>query len=108
MPSLKIHTSILEWEVIASRSAGPGARIRLVLVHDRDAKATVLFGGVIWNPGWSLQTDTWELRDREGTSIMTSEARPPRHRGAMVYMDNDQRFLLFGGQRDTNELFGDA
>src|SRR5262245_24421532 len=53
----------LGWETIASGKAGPGPRSRHGLVYDRNAKAAVLFGGIIWDGRGSLQSDTWELHD---------------------------------------------
>src|SRR5207248_3141759 len=75
----------LGWEVIASGNAGPGVRSRHGLVYDRSTKAAVLFGGVVWDPDWNLQADTWELHGREWTQVKTSETPPARHRGAMAY-----------------------
>jgi hypothetical protein len=83
-------------------------RSRHGLVHDRGAKAAVLFGGIIWGPPETLKADTWELHDREWRRIDTPEAPPARHRGAMVYLDSQGQSLLFGGQGDTNDLLADT
>jgi hypothetical protein len=70
--------------------------------------AAVLFGGVVWGPDWNLQADTWELHGRKWIQIDTSKTPPARHRGAMVYLDNRERSLLFGGQRETGDFLGDT
>lgn len=98
----------LKWETIASGKDGPGARSRHGLVYDRSTKTVVLFGGVVWTPEWTLQADTWELRGRKWSRIRTSEAPSARHRGAMVYLDNQEQTLLFGGQGETNNLLEDT
>ena len=107
-PMATVPTPTLGWEVVASGNAGPGVRSRHGLVYDRRANAAVLFGGVVWTPDWDLQADTWELHGRKWTRIQTSEAPPARHRGAMVYLDNRERSLLFGGQGVTNDILGDT
>ena len=98
----------LGWETIASGKFGPGVRSRHGLVFDRSAKAAVLFGGVVWTPEWNLQADTWELHGTKWSRIRTPEAPPARHRGAMVYLDNRQQTLLFGGQDETDEFLADT
>lgn len=87
------------WEVIASGKEGPGKRSRHCLVYDRSANTAVLFGGIIWHLGGIYQSDTWELHDGQWSKINTWwRAPPPRHRGAMVYLDHLEQSLLFGGQ----------
>jgi Galactose oxidase, central domain len=108
MPVAADPAPTLGWETIASGKYGPGVRSRHGLVYDRSAKASVLFGGVIWTPEWKLQADTWELHGRTWSKIRTSGAPAARHRGAMVYLDNRGQTLLFGGQGQTNELLGDT
>lgn len=98
----------LGWEVIASGHAGPGKRSRHGLVYDKSTKAAVLFGGVVWTPDWNLKNDTWELHGRKWKRIRTSESPPARHRAAMVYLDDSDRSLLFGGQGPTANFFGDT
>jgi hypothetical protein len=108
MPMAAVPAPTLGWETIASGKYGPGARSRHGLVYDRSAKAVVLFGGVVWTPEWTFPADTWELHGRKWSRIRTPEAPPPRHRGAMVYLDNREQTLLFGGQSQTNDLLGDT
>jgi hypothetical protein len=108
MPMATDPAPTLGWETIASGKYGPGVRSRHGLVYDRNTKAAVLFGGVVWTPAWNLQADTWELHGRKWSRIGTSEAPPARHRGGMVYLDNRGQTLLFGGQGQTNELLGDT
>jgi hypothetical protein len=98
----------LGWEVIASGDDGPGPRSRHGLVYDRSAKAAVLFGGIVWDAGGRLRSDTWELQGRQWTRVATPEAPPARHRGAMVYLANRGESLLFGGQGRTGAMFGDT
>jgi hypothetical protein len=98
----------LGWEVIVSGDDGPGPRSRHGLVYDRSANAALLFGGIIWGARASLQSDTWELHDRQWTRINTSETPPARHRGAMTYLDNRGQSVLFGGQGRSNGLLGDT
>jgi hypothetical protein len=98
----------LGWETITSGNDGPGPRSRHGLVYDRNAQATVLFGGIVWGPPARLCSDTWELHDHEWTHIKTSESPPMRHRGAMLYLDNRGKSVLFGGQGRTGEMFGDT
>jgi hypothetical protein len=97
-----------EWEVVAPRRGGPGPRSRHGLVYDRGAKAAVLFGGVIWGDGWTLRSDTWELRDGKWARVKTPVAPPARHRGAMVYVDRLQQSVLFGGQAESGAFLGDT
>jgi hypothetical protein len=108
MPMTTDPAPTLGWETIASGKCGPGVRSRHGLVYDRSGKAAVLFGGVVWTAGWNLQADTWELHGRRWSRISTPEAPPARHRGAMVYLDHQERTLLFGGQGETNELLADT
>jgi hypothetical protein len=68
----------------------------------------VLFGGIVWHAQGRLQSDTWELHDRQWTRIKTPESPPPRHRGAMVYLDNRGQSLLFGGQGRAGDFLGDT
>ncbi len=92
------------WNPIASGPEGPGRRSRHVLAHDRAAKATVLFGGVLWNAGWNLLSDTWELWDGKWLPILFGDHPAARHRGAMVYDARRGQCVLFGGQ--TKEARG--
>ncbi len=102
----KEPTPTLVWEVIATGEDGPGPRSRHGLVYDRNAKTTVLFGGILWNnPLGSLRSDTWELYGKKWTRIQTSKTPPARHRGAMVYLDNRGESLLFGGQGSSSGIF---
>lgn len=90
---------VLGWEVIAAGKDGPGRRSRHCLVYDRNANAVVLFGGIIWRPGFgTYHSDTWELHGRQWIGIESSETPLGRHRGAMVYLDHCKQSLLFGGQ----------
>ena len=68
----------------------------------------MLFGGVVWTPEWNLQAETWELRGRKWSRITTDVPPPARRRGGMVYLDNREQTLLFGGQDQRNELLGDT
>lgn len=95
------------WQVIAAGDAGPGPRSRHGLVYDRSDRAAVLFGGVVWSSE-ALQNDTWELRGKEWTEVLTPESPPPRHRGAMVYLDSMEETLLFGGQGRRNVFLDDT
>jgi hypothetical protein len=96
------------WETIASGAEGPGPRSRHGLVYDRGAKATVLFGGIIWDARETLKSDTWELRNRRWFPIEIKEKPPARHRGAMVYDSRRGQSVLFGGQGSTNEFLRDT
>jgi hypothetical protein len=94
------------WQVIASGREGPGYRSRHCLVHDLGARATVLFGGIVWDGSGDLLADTWELRDGGWSRIQCRRGPCPRHRAAMAY-DNRRGFsLLFGGQGDWGRLLG--
>jgi hypothetical protein len=97
----------LGWEVIAAGDFGPGPRSRHGLVYDRRARAAVLFGGIVWDAQGTLQSDTWELIDRQWTRIRTADTPPARHRGAMVYLDSREQSLLFGGQGSGGDFLGD-
>jgi hypothetical protein len=96
------------WHAIATGIKGPGPRSRHGLVHDRDTMATILFGGVVYNRGWRLQSDTWELRDGHWSAVEVSKRPPARHRGAMVYDEERGVSVLFGGQDKSNSLLGDT
>ena len=96
------------WEVVAAGELGPGPRSRHGLTFDRAANAAVLFGGIIWDEHESLLSDTWELHDGRWTQIRTTDAPPARHRGAMVYLASREQSILFGGQGQTCNFFGDT
>ncbi len=98
----------LGWETISQGKYGPGARSRHGLAYDRNTKASVLFGGVVWTPDWNVKSDTWELSGRRWSQIRTAVSPPARHRLALTYLDNRRQTLLFGGQADTNEILGDT
>lgn len=107
MPIVKEPVPSFRWQLIAAGDAGPGPRSRHGLVYDRRDRAAVLFGGVIWSSE-TLQNDTWELRGKEWTEVLTPVSPPPRHRGAMVYLDNVGKTLLFGGQGRRNAFLNDT
>lgn len=98
----------LGWEEIASGANGPGVRSRHGLVYDREAKAAVLFGGIVWGDDYTLQSDTWELQGRKWHRITTAESPQARARGAMVYLDNQKLSLLFGGHNRSGDFLGDT
>jgi hypothetical protein len=98
----------LGWETIAEGDAGPGPRSRHGLVYDDRAKAAVLFGGIVWKKPVTLRSDTWELRGHDWIRIKASQSPAPRHRGAMVYLGNAGRSILFGGQGTKGQMFGDT
>jgi hypothetical protein len=97
--------STFVWQPLASGREGPGPRSRHGLAYHQGVQATILFGGVVWSGGWSLQSDTWELRDGCWASIAFASGPPARHRGAMVYDSRRGRCVLFGGQTKVFELF---
>jgi hypothetical protein len=100
----------LGWETIASGTDGPGPRSRHGLVYDRKARAVVLFGGTIGggSRAMRLKSDTWELKGESWSQISISVPPPAIHRGAMVYCDNIESTLLFGGQGAKGQMFGDT
>src|SRR5215813_2228698 len=73
-------TLTFEWNVVASGNEGPGPRSRHCLVNDRAAKATILFGGIIWDDQESLHSDTWELQSGRWSQVKGLESPPARHR----------------------------
>src|SRR5260370_40330340 len=86
------------WEVLATGKHRPGPRSRHCLVYDSAAKATVLFGGIVWDDDGSLRADTWELRDGQWSRVECLTRPPARHRGAMTYDTIRRGSVLFGGQ----------
>jgi hypothetical protein len=96
------------WRAIASGDQGPGQRSRHCLAFEQQAKVMVFFGGVVWDKPHVLKDDTWELRAGKWSKIEPGEAPPPCHRGAMVYDSNLGACLLFGGQGNWNQMFGDT
>jgi hypothetical protein len=104
----RLPAPTLGWETIASGDDGPGPRSRHSLVFDKKANAMVLFGGIVWGPPAKLRSDTWELRDRQWMQVETSASPPARHRGAMVYLDDQHHSVLFGGQGPTGAMLGDT
>ncbi len=101
--------SAVGWEVIAPGPPAPGPRNRHGLVYDRRAKVAVLFGGVVWKPRATLQSDTWELGDGVWSLVAQGSVAPrARHRGAMVYDDRRGRSVLFGGESSQGELLADT
>lgn len=96
------------WHTIKTGSNGPGPRSRHGLVHDRDARATILFGGVVYGRGWQLRSDTWELRGGHWSPVEVLKRPRARHRGAMVYDEERGVSVLFGGQDKGGSLLGDT
>jgi hypothetical protein len=96
------------WEVIAQGEEGPGVRSRHCFAYDREAMATVLVGGIIWERGGTLHSDTWELRGRAWHWIDCSPTPLARHRGAMVYDAERECCVLFGGQGSRGEMLDDT
>ncbi len=86
------------WKVVASGNRSPGPRSRHGLVYDAEARANVLFGGILWPKGGSLLADTWEFRDGEWSEVPLTTSPPARHRGAIVYDPSRGQSVLFGGQ----------
>lgn len=95
------------WEVVPTQN-GPGARSRHCLIHDAGAKATLLFGGIVWAGGPKLQADTWELRNGEWSQIKCRNAPAARHRGAMAYDAVRGNAVMFGGQASSGALLRDT
>jgi hypothetical protein len=93
------------WKVIASGREGPGPRSRHGLAYDREAEATVLFGGIRWHRGGLLE-DTWQLQDGYWSQVKLRNHPPPRHRCAMVYDSRRGECLLFGGETGGGISFG--
>ncbi len=96
------------WEVVASGDDGPGLRSRHCLAYDPGARATVLFGGIVWHEGGALRADTWELRGGEWSRVECREPPPARHRGAMIYDARRGACVLFGGQESLGGLLRDT
>lgn len=92
------------WEVIADGDEGAGVRSRHCFAHDREAKTTVLVGGIIWERGGTLHSDTWELRSGVWHSIDCAPMPPARHRGAMAYDLVRGCCVLFGGQGSRGDM----
>src|SRR5690242_17898768 len=99
------------WTPIASGRQGPGPRSRHGLAYDRDAQATVLFGGIRWGPGGDLLADTWQLWGGEWERVKLRNHPAPRHRTAMAYDRRRGLCVLFGGEtrgRVFFEMLGDT
>ncbi len=96
------------WQTVASGQGGPGPRSRHCLVHDRAARVTVLFAGIIWTGDGVFPADTWELRDRNWLQVDTFSSPPPRHRGAMVFDSRRGCSVLFGGQGADHAFLNDT
>jgi hypothetical protein len=96
------------WQVVASGEDGPGPRSRHGLVYDDLARATVLFGGILWERDGIMLGDTWELRDGRWSEVAARPAPPARHRGAMVYDPVRQGTVLFGGQDNRGAFLHDT
>ena len=101
-PSIPTFT----WQTIKSGPEGPGRRSRHGLAYDRGARATVLFGGLIWVGDGAVQSDTWELKDGHWSEVKLFNHPPARHRGAMVFDAYRGFSVLFGGQADNGVMFG--
>jgi hypothetical protein len=95
------------WRVVATGGESPGPRSRHGLVFDREAKAIVLVGGIIWDEHETLRSDTWEFRDGHWSQVEAA-GPPARHRGAMVYDSRRGCSVLFGGQGNRNDFLGDT
>ena len=96
------------WDVVAAGDEGPGPRSRHCLVYDAGARATVLFGGIVWIGEGSLRADTWELRGGRWSPVECDEHPPARHRGAMTYDASRGHAVLFGGHSWLNGFFRDT
>ncbi len=98
------------WQAIKTSTKGPGSRSRHGLVHDREARVTILFGGIVWlglGHG-EMRSDTWELRDGDWTRVRLFRRPRARHRGAMVFDEELGFSVLFGGQDRGNNLLSDT
>ncbi len=96
------------WQAIKMGDDGPGPRSRHVLVHDLGARATILFGGIVWGGFRQLQSDTWELKDGYWSPVEVSKSPRARHRGAMVFDEERGVSVLFGGQDGLGSMLGDT
>jgi hypothetical protein len=96
------------WEVLTRAEDGPGPRSRHCLAYDSAAKATILFGGIVWGEGGALRDDTWELRDGRWSLVGCPKCPPARHRGAMTYDALRGNAVLFGGQGSSGHLLRDT
>jgi hypothetical protein len=96
------------WELVSSTEEGPGPRSRHCLVYDPDAKATILFGGIVWEKGGVLRADTWQLRKGQWSLIECPQRPAARHRGAMAYDADRRNSVLFGGQDSAGYLLKDT
>jgi len=94
------------WRTVDTTGSGPGPRSRHGLVYDRHAGAAVLFGGIVWNQGGWVKSDTWELKNGYWSEVEVVKRPPARHRGGMVFDEHHGVTVLFGGQGNTGMMLG--
>ena len=103
----KKRTSFV-WKEIASGANSPGPRSRHTLIYNQVAQASILFGGIVWQPRPTLRADTWQLKDEHWTELKIQGHPRARHRGAMAYDLNRSQGILFGGQNSRGDLLADT
>lgn len=91
-------------------SAYPTARSQAAMAHDKEAKRTVLFGGVTKADSSRVRhelADTWEWNGTRWIRRYPAESPSRRAGAAMVYDSAGSRIVLFGGGAQT-DVFNDT
>jgi hypothetical protein len=96
------------WQTL--KVQGPGPRSRHCLWYDREIRATILFGGLVWHSDGDADfpPDTWMLGEDTWRRVDCAAAPQPRHRGAATFDKLRGYAVLFGGQSHYNRFLGDT
>ncbi|GAA4277934.1 hypothetical protein JJQ60_20780 [Aquimarina mytili] len=99
----------INWEKIIVED-GPEPRTFSSMIYDKANHRLVLFGGskVLFgkNPDLkNLLNDTWEFRNNHWKKLTPRNAPSPRAESAMVYDENHQTIVLFGGYKIQDDEY---
>ncbi|MBE0527064.1 MAG: hypothetical protein IH631_08990, partial [Candidatus Thorarchaeota archaeon] len=82
----------------------PEARGALSMAFDPHNGVAVIFGGYTMNGGWHYLGDTWiySFTENSWTGLTLTPSPSTRSNHAMVYCNETNEIILYGGQGPTN------
>ena len=83
----------------------PSARIGPAMVYDSVNERVLLFGGTIYDNGYSFYNDLWSFKDGVWTEIDVPGTKPSgRFNIPMVYLPDTQQIFIYGGFSDQDRI----
>ena len=83
----------------------PSARIGPAMVYDSVNERVLLFGGAIYDNGYSFYNDLWSFKDGVWTEIDVPGTKPSgRFNIPMVYLPDTQQIFIYGGFSDQDRI----